>query len=625
MRATRRQALGLIGLLSLPLAGCTVIGLLVGAHHDKNATPRPIPPLQVVSLDKGSNVELELRDGSLVAGRFDGLEPVPDARYRERWKESLQQLAPTTAVPGLGAARLRTNSGGDAEVTLLGLRPAGLSIREGGSATLGAVPFASIASLGVPGGGSIDGSALARLAQEDRLPFLDAAAVKTKGGARQVVPLENVRTTSIRGHSGKLTGVLVGAVIDVALVAVAAHSMSNMYGESGSSCRSDDPYCTSCPLVYSDGAFGLRLDAEPLGGSLFAADEAKDRALLAHLRARDGAYRVQIRNEMRETEELDAVRLLVVDHPDGAEVVPAMDGSLYLLREPAAARRAKDATGANLAPLLARDDERSWVEAPIGRDPDDPASRRASAVLEFDRPRGAASAALLVAVRATDWGVALFGHVLGLQGRELPAFWNRLEADAEARRGFRAAWAREALPRVAVETRHGWREAGTLAHIPLQVTGRRVVPLDLRDVEGETLRVRIEALPGLWAIGRVGVDYDARPASAARALRPRSARAEAQGDALERLMASDDRRLTLAAGSGRVDLEFDAPAPVTGAARSVLIELEGYYRPLVPAGGEPQQALFERLVHEPGALARYALAGVGAETAARVAELQAPR
>jgi hypothetical protein len=80
------------------------------------------------------------------------------------------------------------------------------------------------------------------------------------------------------------------------------------------------------------------------------------------------------------------------------------------------------------------------------------------------------------------------------------------------------------------------------------------------------------------------------------------------------LVDSDDRRLTLAATSGRVDLAFDAPTPIPGTERSLLIELEGYYRPLVPASGEPQTALFETLVHEPGALARYALAGVDAST-----------
>ncbi len=141
-----------------------------------------------------------------------------------------------------------------------------------------------------------------------------------------------------------------------------------------------------------------------------------------------------------------------------------------------------------------------------------------------------------------------------------------------------------------------------------------MVPLDLRDVEGDTLRVRIDALPGLWAIGRIGVDYDARPVAPAHALSPRSARAADGADVRSLLADSDDRRLTLAATTGRVDLVFDAPAPIPGAERSLLIELEGYYRPLVPASGEPHTALFETLVHEPGALARYALAGVDAST-----------
>ncbi len=124
-------------------------------------------------------------------------------------------------------------------------------------------------------------------------------------------------------------------MIDAILIGVAANEMSNTT-YINSSCAPNDAYCTSCPTVYSDGKHGLRLDAEPLGGSLFAADEASDRAPLAQLEARGGRYHVAIRNQMRELEHLDSVKLLVVDRPAGSEVVPAMDGSLHLLREAAA-------------------------------------------------------------------------------------------------------------------------------------------------------------------------------------------------------------------------------------------------------------------------------------------------
>jgi hypothetical protein len=618
MRATSVWARAMAVVLSVSLSGCTLFGWLIGHDADKKARPRTVPALQTASIEKGQSVDLALRDGSFVAGRFDGLEAVPPAVYGERWRESLQTLAPATVLPGLGAVRVRTKAGHEENVTLLGVRPGQLFFRQGASSTPLRASLDSLASLGVPNGGAVDGATLVRLAQDGRLPYLDALVVRTKDGARRSVQMESVRSATVNpnggtSHKGR-TGALIGLAIDAVIVAVAVHEASHMWDDwSSSSCQTNDPYCTSCPLVYSDGKEGLRLDAEPLGGSLFAADEASDRAPLARLEAAGGRYHVVIRNQMRELEHLDSVRLLVVDRPAGSEVVPAMDGSLHLLGEAKAPFRAVDATGANLAPALAYEDGRSWVEPPLGRDLDDPASRRASAVLDFRRPPAARSAALVVSVRATEWGVALFGHVLELQGRELDGFWTRLEADAAQRRAFRAAWAREALPRIQLLTAHGWRDAGTLAHIPLLVTGRRVVPLDLRDVEGETLRLRIDALPGLWAFDELAVDYEARRVEA-RELSPASARAADGADARGLLADSDDRRLTLAATTGRVDLAFDAPPPVPGAERSLLIELEGYYRPLVPASGEPQTALFETLVHEPGALARYALAGVDAST-----------
>ena len=601
-----------VGLLAVPFSGCTLIGLGIGALVDDHSQgkPRTVSPLAVASASPGQSVELSLRDGSLVTGRLQGVEAVEDALYRERWKGSLQALAGTATLPGLGAVHVRTAKG-EADATLLGLRPGRLVIRQGRRVDADTVALDSLTSLGVPGGGSVDGVTVARLAQEGKLPFLDALVVKANG-ARRVIPLEDVHSASFLSKSGKKTGAIIGAVLDAAVVTLAVIAASSESGSASTYC-SPNQTCSSCPLVYGEGRAGLALEAEPLGGSLFAADEATDRALLARVEPRAGAYHVEIRNEMQEVEHLDRVRLLVVDHAAGVDIVPAMDGALFAVARGMAPQRAVDGTGANLAPQLAELDGREWLEVPLGRDPDDAVSRRATALLQFPRPPGAVTAVLDVSLRSTAWGMALLADVLGLQGRELDGFWARLEADAASRRALRAAWAREALPRIQVLAREGWRDAGTLAHVPTLVGGRRAVPLDLRDVGGDTLHVRIDALPGLWRFDRVALDYAARPAPEALALAPASARTADGSDARSLLAASDQRWLTLAPSRGKVALSFEAPPPAA-AARSVLIEIEGYYRPILEARGEPQRQLFDRLIYEPGALTRYLLAGVDAST-----------
>jgi hypothetical protein len=597
---------------ALPLAGCTLIGLGIGALVDRGSAGKrkPVPTVSVTTLDEGRAIELTLRDGSLITGRYQGLEPVPEKPYGERWRESLQALAGEVSLPGLGPVHVRTKAGAEGDVTLLGLGPGYLSVRAG-NAPLERVPLDSLASVSVPGGGSLDGTTLARLAAEGRLPYLEAVVVKGSAGRRSV-PLEQVRTTSLVTKNGKKIGAIIGAAIDAALVTAVIIDYNNQ--PQPKPCNPNTEYCYSCPLVYGDDGHRLAIDAEPLGASLFAADEAVDRVRLGRLAAVDGSYHIQVRDEMRETDYVDAVRLLVVDHAPGTEVLPAMDGSLHAIREALVPSHAVDANGANLAPQLAREDGWPWVELPLFRDPEGPRSRRAVASLEFPRPRGSTAATLALSLRSTEWGAALFGHVLALQGRDVNGFLASLETDPVRRRALRSAWAREALPHVQVWTGREWREAGTLAHIPRLVPGRRALPLDLRDVAGETLRIRIEALPGLWAFDRVNVDYGAPLPLAVQVLSPRTARDADGGDVRELVARSDDRRVTLASMSGRLDLAFDAPLPLPGKARSVLVEIEGYYHPVLEASGEPQEALFERLVHEPGALARYALAGVQPET-----------
>jgi hypothetical protein len=207
----QRSGHALAVLMAAPVAGCTLIRLGIGAEVDKKAQPKPVATYSLATASKGSDLELTLRDGSVVSGRFDGLEPVPEAQYRERWKESLQALATITPVPGLGRVQVRTKAGQEADATLVGITPAQVRLLESPASGPASVPFDKLASLGVPGGGAVDGATLARLAQEGSSP------------------IEDVRTAAVRSsHGGKLIGGLVGAAVDAIVVGTVVNSLNNM-------------------------------------------------------------------------------------------------------------------------------------------------------------------------------------------------------------------------------------------------------------------------------------------------------------------------------------------------------------------------------------------------------------
>jgi hypothetical protein len=75
MRHSFRALPLLVGLLA-STSGCTLIGAAVGAAVDRHAqkTVKPIDAEDVESLQVGARIELELKDGRTLCGRYRGLD-----------------------------------------------------------------------------------------------------------------------------------------------------------------------------------------------------------------------------------------------------------------------------------------------------------------------------------------------------------------------------------------------------------------------------------------------------------------------------------------------------------------------------------------------------------------------
>jgi hypothetical protein len=154
-----------------------------------------------------------------------------------------------------------------------------------------------------------------------------------------------------------------------------------------------------------------------------------------------------------------------------------------------------------------------------------------------------------------------------------------------------------------------WREQGVLLNQGPAVWKEQALRIDLRGVEGSVLRVRLDATPGLWMVDGVAADFGDSAPPRVRELRPSVARDAHGADVRGLLAAADHRRLLLRRGDV-VELSFPAPPEAERVALVPVLEATGYYEILVPAVGEPDRALYQRLMREPGAFGEYARAGL---------------
>jgi hypothetical protein len=129
-----------------------------------------------------------------------------------------------------------------------------------------------------------------------------------------------------------------------------------------------------------------------------------------------------------------------------------------------------------------------------------------------------------------------------------------------------------------------------------------VVPLDLRGVEGDSVRIRIRPPRGFWALGYFAMDFSPDRPVAVDTVAPRAASAP---DVLGAVSAADTLYYAMPHTGDRATLEFPAPPLRPGLERSVVLHSRGWYRLHLDPAGASDPALVRRLMEVPGAAVEY--------------------
>ena len=426
------------------------------------------------------------------------------------------------------------------------------------------------------------------------------------------VPLTDVRRVEIRSANPLVTGlVFVGVTALIVAAVTSGNSSSKTTGNYGS-----DMDLSSCPAVYSWDGEAWRLDSGTFGGAFLEPLARTDVDNLVFARAEDGVLRLRLANELSETDHVDALRLRVVDHPIGTEVVPdaSASGALHLVGRLAPPLAARDDRGRDALAAVQAVDGWGWESSPSGRDTAVAADVRDGLELEFSRPAGARQATLVLDGNNTPWAAALMQQYVAAHGRETDAWYASLNSNPLAAWTLGQRLAREGFLHVSVWTDRGWEAQGLVWEAGPEVAKRQAMRLDLSGVEGERLRVRLESIPLFWNLDRVAIDFPGmdgvRPAPEVHELEAASARMEADGrDVTAALSAVDGTELVLETGEA-AELRFFVPPVPEGSARSYLAASTGWYRIHASVSDAPPDEAVVRIEREdrPGALSRLAVA-----------------
>lgn len=328
------------------------------------------------------------------------------------------------------------------------------------------------------------------------------------------------------------------------------------------------------PHIYSFDGQQFVLDCEPYAGAIL--EERTGYRRLHHL-VTDGdpCYWLKIANELEETHYTDELKLLVIDHPRGTEIVPDLQGQIHTVAQPIPPVAAYDTWGTSILDRVQQKDGYVWESAINGHRLPVLLRGQEEVVLEFPKPEDARLAKLVVHVCNTPWGSSLAARFLqycGANSALLKAVRRR------ARRGFirfevqaweDGQWVTQAVFR------------GASPGFPRD----QIAVLDVRRIHADRLKLRLPLAAGFWRIDSAVIDYGEDAIVIVRELQASVAVTHNGQDIREALRADDDHFYVAEKGDYAI-VAFHRPPEDHRLARSFIVKATGYYQRRKQAASE---------------------------------------
>ncbi len=338
------------------------------------------------------------------------------------------------------------------------------------------------------------------------------------------------------------------------------------------------------PLVYSFDGKGYQLEAEAYPGAQFKAWERTDYLMLEHLVPVKGEYRLKIVSE-REKNYVNELKLLIVDHPAGTELLPGEDGRLHTLSNPGEPLSALDKKLNSILPLIKKRDDKSWGDSSSllsllmkGQDWD-------WIDLNFKRFKKLRRAKLIIEAVNTLQASLMERNYLAKKGYGSRKGLKKMGGLPEELQEFQQ-WKEENLAlQIRLWNGDTWEIMAKGQPIGSRAGRRLVFPLEIGGVRGEWIKLRLKSTSLVWKLDRIAIDFSPQRKVVVKEAKLIDTR-NSSGNKLSRLLRKRDDRYYIAREGESAELIFRAIPKTKGYQRSYLIKIGGYYQAQFPEPGE---------------------------------------
>jgi hypothetical protein len=420
----------------------------------------------------------------------------------------------------------------------------------------------------------------------------------------QVIPVEDILYVKISKMSTVATVLIVTAMVGLfaAIIVAATSGDSEPRHTSGSDIQ-------SCPFIYSYDGKKYYFDAEPLGGAICKGLERIDYSQMEHLKSAEEKYNIMVSNEMEETQYLDELKLAVVDHDPSQQPVADWFGNMYLVSDQVSPVSAIDENGKDLMKFLGENDDVHWQTQLPRDDSFLQEDTRHHITVKFPKPTDAETANLIVNSGTALWGSNMIKEMLQAYGSGIDAWYDDVNSHGPKLWEMLQFHVREELYMLKVHIKNGdnWIESGMIPGGGPLVTETRLVELDVSEIPGDSLILRIDPPRGFWTLDYMAVNYNEKIPAEVNELKIGEAKDMAGKDISALLTKTDGNYFIMPEINQWAMLSFDAPEEHPGKIRSVFLKSYGYYEIHIDKTGPEQKELISKVLSTPGEIVRYAL------------------
>ena len=365
---------------------------------------------------------------------------------------------------------------------------------------------------------------------------------------------------------------------------------------------------SSCPFIYSFDGEKYIFDAEPYGGAICQGLKRTEWCGLENLKEINGQYKILVLNELNETQYTDELKLVIVDHPKGVKVVPDASGKIYTVSQPITPTQAYDQKGRDLLPSISENDWKFWVARTEEKNPERKEDLRDELIFEFPKPEGATKAKLLFNGGNTLWGSQALKLYLDLYGNKVSEWYEEINNFGPAFFRMVNMHVKEELYslKIRVEAEDGWKSKALIIGGGPFISEEKIYALDISDVTGDTLRIKLTPPAAFWIINHIAVDYTEDLPITVTEIGVVETGDYKEQEVRETLTLEDNNYLVMPDIGDRAALTFRSPPQSYGMDRSVFVKASGYYDIHLKSEGEPQLELLYKLHTEPGFVVQHA-------------------